>query len=105
MISLTCLSAPVWLDTPEPYSPPPVQDCSAVVDLTGGRRAQIEARFCCSSEGFWFEPVRANEIDQSGELLGPIDLRMTWRWLKSDAERWERTKTALLTSRLKRLES
>ncbi len=105
MISLTCLSSPVWLDAPAPFSQPTVPDCSAVVDLTAGRRAQLEARFHCSSDGFWFEPVRANELDKAGELLGPIDLRMTWRWLKSDPQRWERTKTALLTSRLKRLES
>jgi hypothetical protein len=104
MISLTAIAAAAWLE-PAPFAPPKVADCSAIVPLTCGRRAQVEARFCCSSDGFWFEPVRSNEIDQSGEVLGEIDLRMTWRWLKSEPQRWERTKTALLTSRLKRLES
>jgi hypothetical protein len=86
------------------FRKPRVPDCSAVVQLTDTRRAQLEARFIFDGDDWRLEPVRAVELDAAGDVMGEIDLEWTVEWLVTSGE-WERAKTAMLTQRLERLES
>jgi hypothetical protein len=86
------------------YRQPVVADCSAVVQLTDTRRAQLEARFLFDGDDWRLEPVRAVELDSAGDVMGEIDLEWTVEWLATDG-RWAEAETALLANRLRRLES
>jgi hypothetical protein len=83
---------------------PVVPDCSAVVQLTADRRAQLEARFHFDGDDWRLEPVRAVELDSAGDVMGEIDLEWTVEWLATDG-RWAEIETALLANRLRRMES